>query len=77
VIFEDGVGEAQRCELLDSLSELQASYEGATGRCFAIDVEPEGDYAEVRKRLDVWEAQGFLDYETCEARVAGSFDEEP
>ena len=48
-----------------------------TGCSVLGNVEPEGDYAAVRAQLDEWEAAGLLEYETCEARVLGSFDDRP
>jgi hypothetical protein len=69
VTFADSVAESERPNLLHSLNELNAFYEGANKRYFAIDIEPEGDYGAVCDRLADWEAQGFLEYETCEQRV--------
>jgi hypothetical protein len=40
-------------------------------------LEPKADITEVRRRLDGLEAAGVLEYETCEARIAGSFDAAP
>lgn len=77
VRFTDAVAEADRPELLRELHRHQAYFEGANCSYFAIDVEPEGDYAAVRAQLDEWDADGLLEYETCEARVPGSFDDRP
>ena len=77
VIFMDKRSEEQRCELLRQLNSLNAYFEGATPGHYAIDVEPEADYEAVRSQLDAWEAEGILDYETCEARSPGSFDADP
>jgi hypothetical protein len=39
-----------------------------------LDVAPEGDYEGIRDQLELWESEGLLEYETCEARVDGTFD---
>ena len=62
-------------KLLESLHEYKACYERATGIHVAIDIEPEGSYQDVCKKLWEWENAGFLSYETCEARIPGSFDD--
>ena len=77
VIFPASTPEEDRVPLLESLGDLQASFEGANETLFALDIKPSGNYQAVRDRLDVWEKEGLLDYETCEARVEGSFDDEP
>jgi len=77
VSFNDTIIESERPELLRRLNAHRAYFEGANPGYFAIDVEPAGDYAAVRAQLDEWEAAGLLEYETCEARVPGSFDDRP
>lgn len=77
VIFPEATPGSKRIPLLDSLRDVGASLEGATNKVFAINVEPGGDYEAVRHRLDAWSKEGLLDYETCEARVDGSFDDGP
>ena len=77
VVFHDGTSEETRAACLDSLAELRVSYEGCSPGYFALDLEPEANIDAVRDRLDGWEAEGILEYETCEARVPGSFDALP
>ena len=77
VFFDESVTEERMLELLGSLALLSASFERATERYFALDLEPEADVAKVRAILDKWERQGWSAYETCEARVPGSFDYRP
>jgi hypothetical protein len=77
VIFADLVPPEDRGPMLSTLNELQAFYEGANKDMFAIDIRPSGDYDGVRKRIDEWQKAGLLGYETCEVRVAGSFDRAP
>ena len=74
---EESVTEPRAVELLRSLEDKLVSLEGATKFCFALDLEPEADIAQVRQILDEWQCQGWIEYETCEARVAGSFDDRP
>ena len=76
-IFKDHVPVADRGPLLAELKPLCASYENADDIQFAIDVEPDGDYAAVCDQLFQWEKSGLLEYETCEARIEGSFDDAP
>jgi hypothetical protein len=52
-------------------------FEGATDNFYALDIDPEGDFAAVRIELDRWEAKNLLSYETCEAREVGSFGDGP
>jgi hypothetical protein len=77
VVFARSVPDTDRMPRLESLRTLGASVEGANRNYFAIDIEPSGDYAAIRARLDEWEAQELLEYETCDARVQGSFDDKP
>ena len=77
VIFRESTPKRDRVPLLKSLGELDAYFERATRTLFAIDIEPQGDFQGVCDRLDAWERGDLLEYETCEARVEGSFDESP
>jgi hypothetical protein len=75
IFFAEAVVEASRLELLRSLHDLQASFERATERLFALDVEPEGNYQAVCAHVAKWESDGRLEYETCEQRAVGRFDD--
>ena len=77
VFFDEAVPADRRVSLLESLHDLLVSFEGATDAFFALDLEPEADIDRVRRQLDQWERNGWIAYETCEARVAGSFDDRP
>jgi hypothetical protein len=60
------------------LSWIQASgawLERFSTSMVCIDVEPNGDYDGICERLARLEAEGALEYETCEARMPGSFDD--
>ena len=60
-----------------ALSTMKATFEGKSRIFFALDIAPDGDYDAVCDWLSAWENDGVLEYETCEARVAGSFDDGP
>jgi hypothetical protein len=77
VFFEDEVTEERRFQLLESLRPLSVSFERATEGLFALDLEPGADVRRVRAELDRWKSKGWIGYETCEARVPGSFDARP
>lgn len=77
VIFYRECGRERRDRVLRSLRELAVTYEGFDDRYFALDLEPSVDVEAVRAVLDRWMEEGALDYETCEARVPGSFDAGP
>ena len=77
VFFGDDVAESDRIAHLSALQGLHVTFERCSARYFALDLEPEADIGEVRERLDALEAAGVLEYETCEARVPGSFDAAP
>jgi Domain of unknown function (DUF4265) len=77
VMFDAAVSEARMLELLAALEPLAVSFERSGEHYFALDLEPEASVEAVRDQLDRWEAEGLLGYETCEARVPGSFDSAP
>lgn len=76
VIFLDEASGKERSARLSTLSKYKAYHENANSTLFAIDVEPEGDYDAVCDILYQWELEGFLSYETCEAREGLGFDAE-
>ena len=75
VFFNETIDEHEQRTLLSSLKSLNVSWERATKRLVAIDVHPEADYQTVCDKLWSLEQQEILAYETCEARVPGSFDD--
>ena len=74
VMFEETVDRERQAKLLDSLSEFEANYERADACLVAIDIKPEGSMQAVFDKLEAYEKDGLLDFETCETRVEGSFD---
>jgi hypothetical protein len=77
IIFHEEKEEATRGDLLRTLKPLSVSIERATASQFALDLEPTADVDRVREILDEWAELGWLDYETCEEQVPGSFDAAP
>lgn len=75
LFFADSVDKDEQVKLLESLHAYKAYYERATGIHVAIDIEPEGSYQDVCNKLWEWEKADLLSYETCEARIEGSFDD--
>jgi hypothetical protein len=77
VQFARAVPRSHRLPLLQALARFGASFEGADGALFAVDVEPDGDYQAVTAQLDHWLVEGILRYETCEPRKPDSFGDHP
>lgn len=75
VMFNKDVSREKQVELLESLEQYDASYERADKVSVAIDIKPIGDHIAVYDQLDAFETQELLSFETCEARVEGSFDD--
>jgi len=77
VLFEDFVERSQRLLILKRLDQHGVTWEGSEYRLFALDIPPDGNYQAVCDLLWAWEQDGLLQYETCEERVEGSFDDKP
>jgi hypothetical protein len=77
LFFARDKAEGSALELLASLKPLAVSFEGATDRYFALDLELTADVDAIRALLDEWVSQGLAEYETCEERAPGSFDALP
>lgn len=75
VFFNKDIKRGQQEKVLDLMKELTISYERANDTFFSLDMEPTGNYQGVFDRLEEFEKQNILDFETCEARVKGSFDD--
>lgn len=76
VIFNRSVTIDEVTGFLEGLRPLGVSCE-RDGHCFALDLKPGFSVDAVRDALDEWADDGRLDYETCHARVPGSFDDAP
>jgi hypothetical protein len=77
VIFKNETTKPQRDLLLKGLNRFGVTWEGHEYRLFSLDIPPHGDYRGTCTQLMEWETNSLLEYETCEARVVGSFDDEP
>lgn len=77
VMFKKGTDREKQLELLAALNVHEASYERADGTNVAVDIKPGGDHIAIYDQLDEYERAGFLSFETCEARIDGSFDDMP
>jgi hypothetical protein len=77
LFFADSLPEQRKLELLQRLGRLSVGFERGTQTCFALDLTPEAELEDVLSRLEQWRLRGWCEYETCEPRVAGSFDDRP
>jgi hypothetical protein len=75
VFFQKNISRGKQEEILDLLSVLTVSYERANEIYFSLDVQPEGSYQAVFDKLDELMEEDILEFETCEARSEGSFDD--
>ncbi len=77
VRFNDRVAKPHRILLLKGLEKHGVTWEGADHRLFSLDIPPKSNYQAVCDQLWQWEQEKLLEYETCEARIEGSFDDAP
>lgn len=76
VVFRrDDEPRERRVALLSELAPLRVSFEAWDDSFFALDVAANGDVDAVLERLEWLEKRDVLGFETCEARVRGSFDD--
>ena len=61
ITFAEAVPRETRLGLASELNQWKAYYEGADGRYFAIDVEPDGDYQATINQVETWRRDGILD----------------
>ena len=64
-------------KLVAGLCNYGAVHVRVSERFFAFDIGPGGDYDSLYLQLEELEEKGILQYETCEAREEGSFDDLP
>jgi len=77
IFFNKEVNKEKQEKILESFRKLHVSYERADKIYVALDMKPEGDYQAVFDKLEEHEKQDVLGFETCEARIEGSFDDLP
>jgi len=77
LIFMAATGRLERDKILARINELGATYENANSTLYSLDIPPTENYQSLCDELWNLEESGSLEYETCEARVPGSFDAAP
>ncbi len=77
VFFNRTLTQEEQDSVLSSLEYLDLSWERADDYYVAIDIHPQSNYQTVCDKLWELEQKGTLEYETCEARIPGSFDDVP
>jgi hypothetical protein len=75
VFLNKELSQTDQDAMLSALQHLDISWERADDHYVAIDIHPEADYQAVCDKLMELEQEGMLEYETCEAREPGSFDD--
>jgi len=73
--FGAHVDDGMQREHLKAVEALGGSYERGTASLVAIDVPPSAPHDVIVALLDRLQASGELDFETCEARRLGAFDD--
>lgn len=72
VNFKKAIDHEQQVEILDSLG---VGYERAYEYYVALDLETDKDYNAIYDQLERLEEKEILIFETCGARIPGSFDD--
>jgi len=67
----------EQAPYLSQIRKLGGNPERATDYYLSIDIPPAADYRTLCDLLSNFQDGDVLDYETCEERVAGSFDDVP
>lgn len=77
ISFCDTSSKEDQAPHLEALGKMGAEVERANSQFVCINVPPDVSYQSLCKQLAELEAEGVLEYETCEERVPGSFDDRP
>jgi len=77
LMFKTETAHAARGQILAKVNDLGATYENANSTLYSLDIPLSENYQRLCDHLWSWEQAGALHYETCEARVPGSFDAAP
>lgn len=77
ISFCDQLSREEQEPVIAALQALGGELERANAQFLAIDIPPGVSIDALRDALDELEDAGTLEYETCEARVPGSFDAAP
>ncbi|MBE9537289.1 MAG: DUF4265 domain-containing protein [Proteobacteria bacterium] len=77
VLFAEKVPAKDMAKFIASFKGYGAESVQVNERFFSVDIPPTGDYDSLYLLLEEWETKGDIQYETCEAREEGSFDDLP
>lgn len=77
ISFCDQLSREEQEPVIAALQALGGELERANAQFLAIDIPPGVSVDALRDALDELTDAGTLEYETCEARVPGSFDAAP
>lgn len=75
VAFIGDSSKEENIDVIESVRTEKIGYEGFNDHQFALNVTPEGDFDQLFAALEALEEKNVLIFETCEARVEGSFDD--
>lgn len=75
--FCDKLTRDEQAPALAQLEAAGAEPERADAQFVCLNIPPAVNIEAVRAMLDEHQRHGTLDYETCEERVPGSFDDKP
>ena len=76
-LFQEHVPMKERLDLVKAMEAYGAATQQVTAQFFVFDIPPEGDFDAIYQQLESLEKSGLLEFETCEAREEGSFDDLP
>jgi hypothetical protein len=74
IYFGENIDRDEQTTLFDEIRDLGVGFERLNDRYVALDIAPDGDYDAVCDKLNNWEKEKILSFETCEARNANNFD---
>lgn len=77
LFFKKHIHKERQTEIIETFKELHVSCERANDIYIALDMKPAGNYQAVFDKLEELEQDDVLGFETCEARIQGSFDHLP
>jgi hypothetical protein len=77
LFFAEELTPAEQKLPLDALQSMDTWMERANPYVVCVNINPTADYTAVCARLAELESAGVLEYETCEERMPGSFDDVP
>jgi hypothetical protein len=76
IIFTGGASKEENIKILESIRTEHVGYEGRSDFQFSMNITLEGDYNQTYDALEKLEEKSILSFETCEARIEDSFDDD-